>query len=122
LNEQVGVIKQVIDLTETMEEGMEHIKEKLQEGKPEKAIKMLLDTTTAFTHIEEALEPMLPELPENSIEEKTDKLRSALAIMVSEYEKSQGLRGREILQFNLEPAFKNWREELKEVLNPYILS
>ena len=81
-----------------------------------------MDATTAFTEIEEALQPILPELPENNIPEKTDKLRSALAVMVSEYEKSKGLRGREIFQFNLEPAFENWRTELEEVLKPYTLS
>jgi len=122
VNEQVEVMKKIMELTDTMEEGMEHIKEKLNQRAPGKAVKMLLDTTTAFTHIEEALEPMLEELPENSIQEKTDKLRSALAVMVSEYEKSKGLRGREILQFSLEPAFKNWRAELEEVLKPYTLS
>ena len=122
MNEQVEVMKQIMELTDTMEEGMKHIKEKLNQRAPEKAIKMLLDTTTAFTHIEQALEPMLEELPVNNIPEKTDKLRSALAVMVSEYEKSKGLRGREILQFTLEPAFNNWRAELEEVLKPYTLS
>jgi len=67
VNEQVEVMKKIMELTDTMEEGMEHIKEKLNQRAPGKAVKMLLDTTTAFTHIEEALEPMLEELPENSI-------------------------------------------------------
>jgi len=120
--EQVEVMRQIIELTETMEEGLEHIKDTLNQRTPKKAIRMLLDTTTAFTHIETVVEPMLTELPENSIEEKTDRLRSALAIMVSEYEENNGLRGREILQFTLEPAFKDWRAELQEVLMPYTLS
>ncbi|UNC91723.1 hypothetical protein [Candidatus Contubernalis alkaliaceticus] len=122
MNDQIEVMKQIVELTDTMEEGLEHVKGQLDQRSPEKAIQLLFDTTNAFTHIEKAVQPILSEIPENNIQEKTDKLRSALSAMVGEYEGNSGLKGREILQFILEPAFKNWRFELKEVLMPYTLS
>ncbi|MBS4025226.1 MAG: hypothetical protein KGZ96_06065 [Clostridia bacterium] len=122
MNQQIDVIKQILELMNTMAEGIAFVKGKLDQQSPEEAVNVLLDTTNAFATIELALQPILSKLPENSIQEKIDRLRSALATMVSEYEQNQGRKGQEILQFNLEPAFKNWQTELEQVLKPYILN
>ncbi|WP_257786404.1 hypothetical protein [Clostridium formicaceticum] len=42
--------------------------------------------------------------------------------MVKEYESTNGQKAYEIMQLTLEPAFKNWKEELEKTLRPYILS
>ena len=122
MNEQIEVINKLLELLETMEEGLIYIEEKLSERDPKNAIKMLMDTTDAFASIEVSLQPILPELPENSVQEKTDGLRSGLAIMISEYENNQGIKALECLQSNTMPAFNIWRAELEQVLRPYTLS
>ena len=39
-----------------------------------------------------------------------------------EYEKKNGQRFYEIIQLSLEPAFKEWKEEIGQRLRPYVVS
>lgn len=120
MNKQIEVIKQIIELMNTMAEGISYGKGKLNQQSPKEAIIILVDTTNAFATIELALQPILPKLSANSIQEKMDRLWSALATLVSDYEENQGRKCQEILQFNLEPSFKNWQAEVEQVLQQHI--
>ncbi|KYH30066.1 hypothetical protein [Clostridium colicanis] len=116
------VIKQILDLLETMEEGVDYVKVKLGELNIEGTVIILTDLITAFIEIEKNILSMMIELPENKIKEKTEQLRTAFDTMVKEYETSKGQRAYEIIQFTLEPSFKQWKDELENILKPYILS
>lgn len=116
MDEQVEVNKKILKLAATMQEGLEYVKGKVKEGEVEKAFTVLLDITHAFVTVETAMQPFLSQLPGNCMQEKTDRLRSALAAVTDEYEDNKGLKSREILQFILEPAFRNWQEELERTL------
>ncbi len=116
------VIFNILDLMEIMEEGLNYIKQKIMELNKEATVTVLSDTLNAFSSIEKAIIPMIDELEENGILEKTDELRKRLDIMVKEYEKQDGQRFYEIIQLSLEPAFKNWKEEIEQTLRPYVVS
>ena len=116
------VIKHTLDLLETMEEGMDYVKAKLGELNIEGTVTVLTDLITAFTEVEKSISPMMAELPENQILEKADKLRTDFDMMVKEYEASKGQKAYEIMQFTLEPSFKNWKQELENTLKPYTIS
>ncbi|KXZ40438.1 hypothetical protein SAMN05661008_00006 [Alkalithermobacter thermoalcaliphilus JW-YL-7 = DSM 7308] len=115
LNQEV--IKQTLDLLETMEEGMDYVKAKLGELNIEATVTVLTDLIEAFTEIEKSISPII-----KNLSEKEDKLRKAFDIIVKEYEISKGQKAYEIMQFTLEPAFKNWKQEIENTLKPYILS
>ena len=119
MNDQVEVMKKIMELTDTMEEGLAHVRNMLSERAPEKALPVLTDSAHAFTSVEAALQPILHELPDNNIQERSDMFCRALKAMVSEYENNKGLRAQELLQFFLEPAFRNWQAELEDTLKPY---
>ena len=121
MNDQVEVMKKIMELTDTMEEGLAHVRNLLSERDPEKALPVLTDSAHAFANVEAALQPILHELPDNNIQERSDMFRRALKTMVSEYENNEGLRAQELLQFFLEPAFRNWKVELDNTLKPYSL-
>lgn len=116
------VIIQTVGLLQTMEEGMDYVKAKLGELDIEGTITVLTDLITAFTEIEKSIFPIIDKIPENQIEEKTNKLRKAFDAIVKEYENNKGHKTLEIMQFTLYPAFKNWREELENMLKPYVVS
>ncbi|WHH61514.1 hypothetical protein [Petroclostridium sp. X23] len=116
------VIAQILDLLETMEEGMDYVKQKLEELNIEGTITVLTDLTSAFIEIEKSISSMLEKLPENKIIEKAGKLSTAFDIMVKEYESTNRQKVYEIMQFTLEPTFKNWKDELGEIMKPLILS
>ncbi|ABR46962.1 hypothetical protein Amet_0737 [Alkaliphilus metalliredigens QYMF] len=116
--QEIEVIKNTLELLETMEEGLMYIKGKLKELKTEETINVLLDLTNAFASIEGSLNSILPKLEDNSITVRMDKLKNALNVMIKEYENTKGQRAVEIMQFTLEPAFKNWKREVEETLRP----
>lgn len=116
------VIKNTLDLLETMEEGLTYIKQKLKELNTEVTVTVLADTINAFSAIEKSINPMLEELASNEIVEKADKLKRAFDIMVNQYENNSGQKALEIIQLTLEPSFKSWKVELERVLKPYIVS
>ncbi len=116
------VISNILNLLDIMEEGLSYIKEKIMELNKEAAMTVLSDTLAAFSSIETAITPMLDELEENQILEKTEILREKLDIMVREYEKEDGQMFYEIIQFSLEPAFKGWKEEIELRIRPYVAS
>lgn len=116
------VIKYILDLLETMEEGMEYVKTKLGELNIEGSVRLLTDLVSAFTEVEISISPMIEGITENKILEKADKLRSAFDTIVKEYENPKGRKAYEIMQFTLEPSFRNWKQELETILKPYILS
>ena len=116
------VIFNILDLLEIMEEGLAYIKEKLIELNIEATITVLSDTIDAFSAVERSITPMLDELGDNKILGKTEELRKRLDIMIKEYEKKNGQKFYEIIQLSLEPAFKEWKEEIEQRLRPYVVS
>lgn len=121
IDKQMEVFRQALDLSETMEEGLGFLKLKTEELAPEKALEVLLDTSQALTAVETALEPVMPALPENSLEAKGKQLRRAMDAILKDLKHTRGQRTLEIFRQQLEPAFLGWREELKRVLEPYTL-
>lgn len=116
------VMKQTLELLETMEEGFTYIKKKLGELNTEGTITVLTDLINAFTEIDKSIFPSLEELSESQVPQKSNKLTKAFDTMVKEYESNRGQKAYEITQLTLEPAFKHWKEELEKVLKPYIVS
>ena len=116
------VIKQTLDLLESMEEGLVYIKKKLEELNTKEAISMLADIINAFSIIEESITPFVEELPKNKICDKINKLRAAFDIMVTEYESNYGKKALEVSKLVLEPAFKSWKEEIEAAIMQYVVS
>jgi hypothetical protein len=116
------IIKYTLNLLKTMEEGMDYVKAKLGEFNIEGTVMVLTDLITAFTEVEKSISPMIEKLSKNNIMEKSDKLRRAFDTMVREFETTKGQKAYEIMQFTLEPTFKNWKEDLESILKPYVLS
>lgn len=116
------VIFNILNLLEIMEEGLMYVKQKIMELNIEASITVMIDTIDAFYAIEGTINPMLDQLEENEILQKTDELRRKLDIMAKEYEKDNGQKFYEIIQLSLEPAFKKWKEEIELSIRPYVAS
>lgn len=116
------VINNILNLVETMEEGLYYIKNKLRGLNIEGSIGALTDLIAAFIEVEKSITPILEEISATGITQKSDNLRRAFDIIVKEYEENKGKKAYEILQLNLEPDFKKWKDELESVLRPYIIT
>lgn len=113
---------QSLELLDTMGEGITYIKQKLSELKTEETMGILSDTISGFSAVERGIESISGELGENSVKEKSEKLKRAFDILVSEYESNSGRKAYEIVQITLEPAFKNWKAEMENSLKTVMVS
>lgn len=116
------VILNILEIIKTMEDGINYIEEKLSKLEIEKTMPILADIIDAFSAVEQAVIPMLEEIEDNRILEKTKKLRNELNSMVKEYEENSEKEFNKIMELSLKPSFEEWKEELEVSLRPYVAS
>lgn len=116
------VIFNILDLLEIMEEGLDYVKKRIMKLNMEATVTVLSNTIDAFSTIEAVMIPILEELEENEIMEKTEVLKEKFNILVKEYEKVNGQKFYEIMQLSVEPAFNKWKKEIEIELRPYVAS
>lgn len=116
------VMKRTVELSGSCVEALEHIKVRINDGAFEDTVRLMDDLVNAVYQIEKSMQGYLDQLPANGIEDKTIQLRNALDHTVSAYEQGEGGKALEIIQFNLLPSCKGWKEEIEMALHPYVLS
>jgi hypothetical protein len=122
MEKYVNVMKRTLELSESCQEALEHIKARLNEGNFEETMRLMDDLVNGFYQIEKSVQAFSSSLPSNQMENTTNQVRKAMEHVVSAYE--QGERGKvlEIIQFNLLPNYKKWKTELETTLHPFVLS
>lgn len=120
-NEEIVVIKSILELLVTMEEALAYIKTKLEKDKVDDTIMVLRDFVEAFTTMDISLNPILNKLEDNAIQEKTDDMKIAINRIIGEYEQTNLVSIIEAVDLYLEPSFINWKLELEEGLRPHTL-
>lgn len=117
-------MRRTIELSNTCMEGLEHIKGRLNDGFIEDTIPLMVDVITAFSQIEDFIQPILrtSSLPSHHIESLTQTLRNAFDHAVAAYNQEQNGKVLEIFQFTLLPAFRKWKNEVEHAFQPYLLS
>jgi hypothetical protein len=120
MDKNMEIIRQANELSMTVLEGLEHSKTRINEGYFEESIQLFTDVVEAFSHIEKSIQPLLPHLPQNNLDSLTISLHESIEYTVSAYEKGEGGKVLEIIQFNLLPMYKKWQSELEATLRPYI--
>jgi len=120
--EQFQIASDIISLSDTIIEGLEHIKKRVYEGYFEETYYLLEDITDAVASINKAAEPILPLLGENRIEQYAEHLNRLIEEMISNYEAQRIEKAKTDMQLVLIPAFKEWKNELERCLSEYIAS
>ncbi len=118
----MDVIKNILNLLETMEEGIVYIEGKLEDLELEETTNVLSDIIGAYSAVESALVPLIDDIGENQIEIKSDIFRGQLDTLVMDYERNNGQKAYEILNASVKPAFEAWREEIEISLRPFVVS
>lgn len=118
------VVKSVLDLAATVQEGLEHIHRRQSGGhSAESTISLFTDVVEAFAKIEKAVQPLLPSVEGGEeLIAKTDALRKAVSWMMQAYEGSSDVTPLATLQFTLLPRFRAWHDALQAVLGPRVAS
>lgn len=73
-------------LIDTSFEGLDHVRQKLSEGKFEETILLFSDTLQAFANIEMSLKNLPDKIVKGTLEKMTEKVRKGFDITVFAYE------------------------------------
>jgi len=122
MEREVELKKRVLELSETTLEGLEHIRVRTANGHFEETFSLFYDTVNSFHEMVKVIQPMLSELKQNMLEEKAAQVTRGMDLLLSAYEGSAGMPPLEILQFTLLPKYRDWKRELKDALEPFIVS
>lgn len=120
--EQFQIAGDIINLSNTIMEGLEHIKSRIVDGYFEDTYYLLEDIINAIASIHKATEPLLPLLGDNQIEQYTEQLTHLIDEMTNNYQAKQIEKAKIDMQLVLIPAFKEWKNELERCLSNYIAS
>ncbi|MBU8905995.1 hypothetical protein KH400_05245 [Desertibacillus haloalkaliphilus] len=115
-------MKQSVELTETILEGLQHIQKLLGEGKFEETMYLFEDAVAGFTTIVRSIGPVQKELNNDELETKINSVKNALDLVVGTYESNSHGKVQEIMQFTLVPQFMKLKQELERAFEPYLLS
>lgn len=122
MEKHIEVMKQSLELSETLLEGLQHIQKLLNEGKSEQTIFLFEDTLVAYETIARTVESVVNELNNESIPAQQAVFSQAADLVVTAYEERNYAKVQEVLQFTLVPRFKKLKEQLEEVFKPYVIS
>ncbi len=115
----VDVMKQSVELSDTLLEGLQHIQKLLGEGNAEQTIYMFEDVLLAYSTIEGSIEPIKEELKNEELTTSAIKLKQTLELVVSNYEAKDYNKVQEVIQFTLVPQVKKWKQQLQGAFQPY---
>ncbi|WP_240374119.1 hypothetical protein [Bacillus piscicola] len=122
MEKYIDVMKQSVELSHTMIEGLQHMQTLFGQGKMEDTVFLFEDIVAAFSSVEEAVAPVAPDMPQSDLETKLQQVQRALEVTVTAYEKKQYGKVQEIIQFTVLPKCKELHQELETAFQPYILS
>ena len=110
--EQHVIIKEIFDLSDTIQEGLQYLEKRMGEGHFEDTDYLFDDIKEAFKSISRAIEPVIAE--QKILGELTEKFSLALEKMSTNYENPKLEIARMDLQFVLFPAYKGWQAEVQK--------
>src|SRR5690625_1546206 len=122
MEKYISVMKQSIELLNTVQEGLEHVQALLKEGKFEESIPLFGDIVLGFSTTERTVVRLPEEILYEEVKTFTIKVRKALDLVVGTYETKNYYKMQEILQFTLLPRFKRWKDLLEEMFSSYLAS
>lgn len=118
----VAITTQILQLSETIQEGIEHLLSRMDEGYFEDNYYLFQDMVSAFSAIYEAVKSiaMLPPLKESQIMDLSVKLFGSLNGINDSYENHEQDKAKLDMQMVLLPALSRWKEELERFLHPLV--
>ncbi|WP_100405451.1 hypothetical protein [Bacillus solitudinis] len=118
----VEVMKQSTELMATIEEGIDHIRFQLNEGKYEQSILLFEDVLVAYVSVEKSLSPLVTSVETESISSSMQTLKENFEQIVVSFEQKQYGKVKEIIQFTVLPMVQKVRKQLEQAFNQYLIS
>lgn len=121
MEKYIEVLTRILELSDTLQEGIEHIQLKLAEEKIEDAKILLHDVAEALEAIDQSLSPIEEELPDNSFNYLIYNLLKEIKEILILIEGNQMEMAAERPAKKLIPTCQAWKQELQKVIGPLVL-
>jgi len=116
------VIERILELLDTMKEGLDYVQVQLTELKYEEALVVIKDIVDALDSIYNSIQPMESQLPENNLVAFTASIKYNLDNVIKSYEQGKEAYVSEQIEKGIVPSFLVWKKEIERVLRPYVIS
>lgn len=116
MENKIEVIKHILELLPTMEEGLMYIQAQNKEAKFEAGLNVLASFTEAIRSIDDSVQAVLLDLPANTIEKKSEEVENIQNLLMDLYGEKHWERALEVFEEQLIPAFHDWRAEVVKAL------
>jgi len=116
------VIERILELLDTLEEGISYAGEQSAELQYEDALVTLNDVMEGIISIFNAMKPMRNEMEKNNIDTLLADIEAAMRKVVDSYEQDRKFYLEREITEEVLPYFKNWKHEVERVLKLYIAS
>ncbi|NEZ45883.1 hypothetical protein FDF74_01505 [Clostridium niameyense] len=119
MNDYIDVIKKTIQLSSTLKDGIEYIREGLIFKEYDEVEKVIEDTITAVVVIEKALNPVLLEIKGEKIKKSLEDLRKNLNSLEESFNAGNTDESFNIIQRKLFPMYNVLEDSLNRDLKKY---
>ncbi|WP_061212738.1 hypothetical protein [Syntrophomonas wolfei] len=113
-----SIAREMMDLSHTMLEALDHINRRMAAGHLESTFYLFQDILEAFTLVQSLLE-QLPEEQGITLEKVSLNFQNCLDLMLLAYQSNDLEKAHVELQYDLLPNFIKWQYELEKGLKPY---
>lgn len=121
LEKHQEVITRILELSDTIASGLDHMAKQLAEIRYEESFAMLNDSVQGIYAIEESLQQFINDLPVNKLEIYLDELKKEIDLLITNYEQKEAAAIKEEIVTKIPILYLQWQNELKQVLQPYVL-
>lgn len=119
---KIDMMKQTLQLAETMEESLQYIQKQLNNVTLEETMYLFEDMISGFSVIERLLSTTLEEHNTETLQTKSEQLQNGLNVAVTYYEQKNQGKLQEVFQFNVIPNMKRFKQALDEQFGEYVLN
>ena len=122
MEKYIEVMKQSLNVLETMIVGLEHIPQQIQENKTPDAIQLMDDMLVGFMSVDKSLQTLLDEADGSDIAtQQLQKVNETFERVVTAMENDAFDTVVDILEQSLTPQVKKLHSTLTELFTPYVL-
>lgn len=114
-----AMVADILDLSDSVIQAMEHLQERLIDGHLEDSSYLLEDLKDAVISIQNATELLMPHLGDNQINEFTIQLKGLVKDMTLTYQQRMIEKAKLDMQWQLIPLACKWRDELGRCLTAF---
>jgi len=115
------VIKKLVELLDTCEEGLLHVKSQLVAGLYEQSVEMVIDVFTAIAQLDKTARQIQEHISKGLSGPEFKQVCLAMDSLVLAYELNNRDNQSSVLDNELLPAYKSWKESLNQSLERYVI-